>query len=273
MEMIKVDKKKCTRCGACAEVCPVGCIAMGEDGPREAAGKHCIACGHCVAVCPTEAMDNENAPLEKQVPASPVLDANTAGQFLRARRSIRRYKPDAVPREKILELLDIARLAPTGSNAQRVSYMVYDEADTLRGMTAATIDWMEEQIRQGSAWARYFAGTVATYRKTGEDVILRDAPCLVAAMAAKSFLPRGRDNTHFALAYAELYAPTLGLGTCWTGLLESCAVSGYKPLADLLRLPEGQVFTGGLMVGFPKYRYQRLVDRNPLQVSWAADLT
>lgn len=49
----------------------------------------------------------------------------------------------------------------------------------------------------------------------------------------------------------------------------ACATSGYKPLLDILNLPENmKVVTAGLMVGFPKYTYKRLVDRNPLQVTW-----
>ncbi|MBA8933833.1 hypothetical protein BCD96_003586 [Clostridium beijerinckii] len=49
----------------------------------------------------------------------------------------------------------------------------------------------------------------------------------------------------------------------------ACATCGYKPLLDILNLPENmKVVTAGLMVGFPKYTYKRLVDRNPLQVTW-----
>ncbi len=97
---------------------------------------------------------------------------------------------------------------------------------------------------------------------------MRDAPCLVVAITEKNFLRRGRDNTHFSLAYAELYAPAIELGTCWAGIFEACAAAGYQPLLNLLNLPEDMAVTGGLMVGYPKYTYKRLVDRNPLQVTW-----
>ena len=269
MDLIKVNQEKCTSCGLCAEVCPSGVINMGEEGPQTT-GKHCMACGHCVAVCPHAALDNKKAPLAQQLPLenSPVLDADTAARFLRARRSIRRYKQVAVPREKILKLLDIARLAPTGSNSQSVAYLVIDNTDTLRKITAATVDWMEELVQKGSPWGAYFAGSVDNYRKNGQDGILRDAPCLVVAITAKNFLPRGRDNTHFSLAYAELYAPSIELGTCWAGIFEACAVAGYQPLLKLLNLPEDMAVTGSLMVGYPNYTYKRLVDRNPLQVLW-----
>ena len=113
---------------------------------------------------------------------------------------------------------------------------------------------------------------MADYRRTGRDIVLRGAPCLVAAVADKNFpdqnFPLGWVNTPFILAYAELYAPSIGLGTCITGFFDACASTGYPPMLNILDLPENMSVTGGLMVGYPKYTYKRLVDRNPLQVSW-----
>ncbi|MBM7866324.1 4Fe-4S dicluster domain-containing protein [Heliobacterium gestii] len=269
MALLYIDPEKCTRCGACADVCPTGVIAMGDGGP-EALKVPCIACGHCVAVCPHGALDHEKAPMAQQTPLekTPVLDAETAARFLRARRSIRCYKPEPAPREKILQLLDIARMAPTGGNSQGVSYHVIESAHVLRAITAATVDWMEAEVQKGAPWAAYFAGTVEKHRKTGHDVILRGAPSLIVALTPTDFLRRGRDNAHFSLTYAELFAPSIGLGTCWAGFFESCASTGYAPLLDLLALPEDKAVVGGLMVGYPQYTYRRLVDRNPLQVTW-----
>lgn len=269
LDLIRVNQEICTRCGFCVDVCPTRFITMRDQGPQ-VTGQNCIACGHCVAVCPVEALDNVRAPLSQQMPIEkvPVLDADTAARFLRARRSIRRYKQDSVPREKILQLLDIARLAPTGGNTQGVAYLVIDNVDTLHKITSSIIDWMEEQVQKGSPWGPYYAGSVDIFRKTGQDIILRNAPCLIVGMVAKNFLSRGRDNTHFSLAYAELYAPSIELGTCWAGFFEACASSGYQPLLNLLGLPIDSAVTGGLMLGYPKYTYKRLVDRNPLQVTW-----
>ncbi len=271
MDLIGVDLEKCVNCGLCVEVCPSGAIGMGSQGPLTLAERSCIACGHCVAVCAEAALDNLRAPLENQAPAGPVLDADSAALFLRHRRSIRRYKPEAVAREKILRLLDIARLAPSGGNSQRVSYLVIEDEGTLRAISEATIGWMEGLIGQAVPGAAYYASTVKNHRTGGRDGILRGAPCLIVAMSPKALGARGRDNSHFALGYAELFAPTLGLGTCWTGFVESCAVSEYAPLLALLSIPEKMQVTGGLMVGVPAIRYHRLPDRSPLQVTWASD--
>jgi nitroreductase len=79
---------------------------------------------------------------------------------------------------------------------------------------------------------------------------------------------QGRENSIFSLAYLELYAPALGLGSCWAGIFELCAFSGHEPLLKLFNIPEGKKITGAVMVGYPQYRYQRLTDRNPLEVAF-----
>jgi nitroreductase/NAD-dependent dihydropyrimidine dehydrogenase PreA subunit len=270
--LIQVDREKCVQCGRCAEVCPTGVIGIAEQGPM-VINQFCIACGHCVAVCPQDAIDNVKAPFVNQIPLEkvPVFDEDTAALFLRSRRSVREYQKKPVPREKIRQLLDIARLAPTTGNSQGVAFHVIDDRDTLRRITSATMDWLEEALKAppyaGSHFEAPFVAYLARYRQTGQDVVLRDAPCLVIPIVDENF-PIGRDNTFFLLAYAELYAPSLGLGTCITGFFNACAASGYQPLQNILNLPENMRVTGGLMVGYPKYTYRRLVDRNPLQITW-----
>lgn len=269
MNFIQVDKEKCTQCGLCVNVCR-GALGMGTNGP-EVIKQQCISCGHCVAACPNEALDNLNSPLKNQIllKKSPSLNADSAAQFLRSRRSIRSYKNIAVPREKISELLDIARFAPSACNLQGVSYLVIDNPDTLKKITEVTIEWAEKKYKDDtSILASSILSQVDNYHKNGTDVVLRSAPCLVVAITDSNMMPIGRDDTHFALAYAQLYAPTIELGTCWAGFFENCATSGYQPLQRILNLPNNMSVTGGLMVGFPKYTYKRLVDRNPLQVTW-----
>jgi nitroreductase len=242
-------------------------------GPK-VVGQFCIACGHCVAVCHCAALDNVKTPLANQVELekTPVLDEDTASRFLRSRRSIREFQNKPVPREKIEQLLNVARFAPTSGNSQGVSYHVIDNPDTLRKITSVAIDWLEEALKHppyaGSPLEAPFTNHVRHYRETGEDVVLRNAPCLVIPIVHKNSSSMGHDSTLFSLAYAELYATSMGLGSCITGFFDACAASGYKPLLDILNLPENMKVTAGLMVGFPKYTYKRLVDRNPLQVTW-----
>ena len=272
MELLQVDQAKCVKCGICGAVCPRCVIELRQGWPEAVAPAHCMRCGQCVAACPSAALDHVWAPLAGQAPqqAFPAMNKETAYQFLRSRRSIRKYEQKPVPRESLLALMDIARFAPSASNSQGISYVVVEDSAILQQISAATIDWMEACLQRGDAGAaKRFTSYVGSYRSTGKDVILRGAPGLVIAAADKG-LANGRDNTHFALAYVELYAPTLGLGTCYAGLVELCARSGCPDLVRLLNLPEDQTITGAVMVGYPSYRYARLVDRNPLDIRFVS---
>ena len=71
----------------------------------------------------------------------------------------------------------------------------------------------------------------------GFDAVLRDAPALVVASAPRA-ASNGMVDVTLALSYFELAAPTLGLGTCWAGLLEGALLSS-SAARKALGLPEG----------------------------------
>jgi nitroreductase/NAD-dependent dihydropyrimidine dehydrogenase PreA subunit len=270
MELLQVNPELCTKCGICAAICPNGVIRIGEAGPEEQGIENCLACGHCVAICPQGALDNRKAPLANQVPLSryPVIDSKAATQFLRGRRSIRNYQKKQIPREKLLELLEIARFAPSACNSQGLSYLVIQDSTILKQVTARTIDCLDQQVKEGVPRSARFTGAIAAYRNHGYDVILRGAPSLIVATAPQEVGMTAHESARFALEYVELYAATLGLGTCWAGFVELAAGANYQPLLAELRLPEGIAFAGAMMVGYPQYTFKRLVGRNPLQVTW-----
>lgn len=268
MALISVDDSLCAGCGICVRVCPVGVLRMGERVPEAVMPEGCNSCGHCVAVCPYGALDNANAPLRGQTELRdyPVIGEDEAERFLRARRSVRCYKKEKVPREKLQRLVDVARCAPTASNKQGISYYVIEDTSILEKATAVVIEWMESQLGQPSVhWS--FPYHVQAYRERGTDPVLRNAPHLIVA-AAPADLKTGRENTIFSMAYLELFASAAGLGSCWAGLLEMCAFAREPKLLELFHIPEGRVFSGAVMVGYPRYTYRRLVNRNPSDVTW-----
>lgn len=62
------DKKACTGCGACAYVCPKGCIAFKADKTYDIAypiidNKKCISCGKCSNICPALHPVDKHEPL------------------------------------------------------------------------------------------------------------------------------------------------------------------------------------------------------------------
>lgn len=266
MEMIKINKDLCVNCGFCVKECPTFALEMSEEGPKTVLPQNCFACGHCTAVCPKGALDNSKAPFDRQ--GEKILNLNfnmeAAEQFMRSRRSIRNYKQDAVPRELLTKLVDLARYAPTGGNVQGISFLVVEDKKKVEKAAELTIEWLEKGyvISEG-----FIPSFIKMYREKGIDSILRDAPHLILTIAENTF-SQGRECSISMLTYLELFAPVLGLGSCWAGVFELCAMSGYEPIIELFGIPEGKNITGAVMIGYPQYLYKRLPDRNPLEVSF-----
>ncbi len=55
--MIQVDLSRCTGCGACVDVCPMGAIYI-VDGHAEVDETLCNLCEACISACPKEALSS-----------------------------------------------------------------------------------------------------------------------------------------------------------------------------------------------------------------------
>jgi nitroreductase len=124
---------------------------------------------------------------------------------------------------------------------------------------------MEQQLENPTHLS--FPIHVQAYRNDGVDTVLRNAPHLILATSPKDF-KNGVKNTISAFSYLELFATSIGLGSCWAGLFEMCAFSNHDPLLKLFNIPGDKVITGAVMVGYPKYKYKKIVDRNSLDVKF-----
>lgn len=266
-----VDQTKCTRDGICAASCPMGIITLNGHAPTWAAGveQRCINCGHCVAVCPQGAISLANMavdqcpPLQKDWRLTPAQ----VEQFLKGRRSIRRYQKQNVAREVLVNMIDRARFAPSGMNAQPVKWLVlYDHAEVHR-LAELVIEWMRQAIAAQSPFAAALnmAALVAGWEQ-GRDPICRNAPHLVIAYAAKQDR-RAPTACAIALTYLELAALPHGVGTCWAGYFQVAATT--SPAVQVaLGLPEDQQSFGALLVGYPQFAYHRIPARKEAQIMW-----
>ena len=150
MNLINVNQSQCIKCGICSKVCPCSALSIDKTGPKVTNADNCIACGQCVAACPQGALDNIKSPIINQtnIDNFPVINSNTAEHFLRSRRSIRCYKNTSVPREKLVELINIAHYAPTASNSQGISYIIVENKNLLEKATKLIVEWMEKQLEK-----------------------------------------------------------------------------------------------------------------------------
>ena len=76
-----------------------------------------------------------------------------------------------------------------------------------------------------------------------------------------------KDDCVIAAQTVVLSAMTMGLETCYIGLFEK-AVPAYKPLRKELNLPPENWLYSVLILGYPKFKFLRTVDRKPVNVRW-----
>lgn len=70
-----------------------------------------------------------------------------------------------------------------------------------------------------------------------------------------------------AMAYIQLAAHALGLGSSWSGGINTAA-QAYPPLAEMLGLPEGIVSYGTILLGQSAETFGRIPVRKPQDVTW-----
>jgi ferredoxin len=115
MTNIIVDQERCTRCGICVKVCLPGIIDAVDENHlpqvQETNAPRCMNCGHCEAFCPSQALLLDFSPDEK-VPllaGAGTISPEDITVYLKKRRSVRHFTEKPVPKEIVLEILDIAR--------------------------------------------------------------------------------------------------------------------------------------------------------------------
>jgi nitroreductase/NAD-dependent dihydropyrimidine dehydrogenase PreA subunit len=273
MTLFTVDGDKCNSDGLCVAACPMGIIEIKDEGtapePTPDADEMCINCGHCVAVCPTGAVSigamspEQCTPIRKELLVGP----EQIEQHLLSRRSIRAYQNQNVDRDVIGKLINIARYGPSGHNEQPIRWMVIYDSAEVRRFAGMVIDWMKDLIQKDDPVAEtlHMDRSVAQW-DAGVERICRGAPHMIVthAPAEERTAPIAAATT---LTYLELAAPTLNLGTCWAGYFARAA-NDWPPMKEALGLPEGDVCFGAMMLGYPKFKYQRIPLRNQQEITW-----
>ena len=288
MSWVSVDQDKCTSCGLCVTRC-VRCFTD-HDGEilADANADNCNLCGHCVALCPTSAIEHHQMDMSGFVEyaQTAAIDTTTFIQFLRERRSHRHFKDKPVSRKTLETLVDICRYAPTGSNVQDVEIIVTRDQEKIKLYSDLTIDCFltlvepaREKLQELEAAGKQDTNEYLFYqrnmergrlfelaRNAGFDPILHKAPA-VMVFHSPSITSTPKDNGVIASTTAALTARTMGLEACYIGLMEFAA-NGYAPLTQALDLPQGHQVYSIIILGYPKLKYLRAVDRKPMAVRW-----
>jgi len=152
----------------------------------------------------------------------------TTKEAIEQRRSIRKFKADAVPEEHIRALIDAARLAPSGSNAQPWRFKIVTDETTRSKLAEAAYD--QSFVAQAPVVLvccadiqGYLTDTVSGIQDLGkagavETSIVRRIRTRVEelrTMKVEDVIPRIALNVGIAIEHIVLRALDFGLGSCW----------------------------------------------------------
>lgn len=274
MHQFIVDQDACIQCGECVADCLLGCLEMGESAPHmtEDGAKKCIACQHCLAVCPTGAVSVAGRTPEQCEEFAGRLPAPQSLLLLmKARRSVRRYKQEAVEPEILDMLMEGLASAPTGVNNRGLLFhLVRDPAvmERIRQDARMVIRGILEEYGQSAIperYLRYMRGLVQ-----GQDPVFRGAPHMLVVTVRKD-APCANADPFIAMSYFELLANSLGLGTVWCGVAVRTLFELAPALGKKLGVPDDQQLGYIMMFGKPDVTYHRTVERGPAntrEITW-----
>jgi len=140
-------------------------------------------------------------------------------ELIRTRRSIRRYKKEAVPEDLVEKILEAGRWAPSASNSQPWEFIL------LR----------DRKIKEAVAQA-------ATY-----GTFLADAPLGIAVVIDPKASTHPVEDGAIATQNMLLASHALGLGTCWIGAYSSVY---EEKVREILRIPKGKRVLSIISIGY-----------------------
>lgn len=272
--MITIDTSLCVGCGACVADCLSRAIEVVDGHARVI--KNCFLCGHCVAVCPTGAVSLEGDGYEMSDvvpfdPATCTVAPDVMLNTIKCRRSIRQFEKRPVSREDMEIILEAGRFTPTGSNAQNVSYIVFNEkTEELR---AVAMEEFRKLKGDPEAFAKVFPPPMSPDRVNfdDDDFLFKGAPTIVMTVAPNpanaSIAASAPVNAALVSANMELQAVSLGVGMVYIGFFALLA-AGNKRLQEYLGLKEDERVVTCMSMGYPTVSYYRSVPRKKAKVDW-----
>ncbi len=170
----------------------------------------------------------------------------TVKEAIEKRRSIRKFKPDPVPDELINQMLEAARLAPSGTNRQPWRFQVIREGPLKKTLFEEAVIGAP-QVAQAPAII-VCGSELLTFVK-GHKLAPPGSEYYGAESAdweaLKPFLPDAHMYTAIAVEHMILTATALGLGTCWVQRIK------FGQTAKTLGWPRHIVVLALLLVGYP----------------------
>jgi nitroreductase len=250
----------------------------------------CIQCGQCMAVCPTQSIVVDGLSYSRDffaLPEGPAAEMPFL-EMITTRRALRNFRDQPVPRELLEKVVQAITFAPPSFTSLKTDIVVAQDTAVIRKALPEIIEVYDGLLKAmrhpvarlfirrkvGAATFRTLEQHVVPLMESRlpeleqgvEDTITRYAPAMILFHAHRDAENYEADIS-IALTYAFLAAHALGLGATAIDLVPP-AIQNSAVLRELFSIPEGNVVVASMILGYPKYRYQRGIKRELRSVTW-----
>ncbi|MCL2200362.1 MAG: nitroreductase family protein [Oscillospiraceae bacterium] len=155
-------------------------------------------------------------------------------QEIQKRKSTRKYTSKPVSDNQIIQLIESARLAPSGSNTQPWNFIIV-RADDIKSKIA--------EVNNNQAWMKNAPALIVCVA----DIRCRIKDDSEIYLDENSDLPELKQiirDTAIAIEHILLEAESLGLSSCWTAWFTQ---DGIRPV---LEIPNDKYVVGVVAIGY-----------------------
>ena len=183
-------------------------------------------------------------------------------ELIQSRRSTRKYKTEAVPEEKLNQIVEAGRFAPSGGNCQSTHFIVIKNKEIL----AELAELAQQEFAKMEITPGLYKSIVNSINlsKGGTYVFHYNAPVLIVTANQKDYGNNIADCS-CALENMMLMANALDLGSCWINQLkwlnDNPVILDYM---QKLGMEDTERVYGALAVGYPDTP-DGMPDREPLK--------
>ncbi|OGD53389.1 hypothetical protein A3K80_05385 [Candidatus Bathyarchaeota archaeon RBG_13_38_9] len=180
-------------------------------------------------------------------------------EAIQKRRSIRKFKTTPLTSEQINNLLEAARLAPSGCNVQPWRFIIVKDTQLKTKLCEASFD---QQFIKDAPIVIVCCSDLHSWKESKEktqellnrpdinlgekcEKALMERVEKVTADSTHERIPSAMLNVAIAIEHIVLTAVELGLGSCWVRLFDE------KKVKQILKLPEYVFAVALLPIGIP----------------------
>ena len=252
---IKIQNiENCKGCGLCTKACiqKVLQIENGKVTINPERESFCMKCGQCQSICPSQVLT-----LFNNSPGKLPTTITTINDAMITRRSMRYFK-GPIPKEELIDLLQMMKYCPSSCNYRPIKFMVINRPKLTEIITTLCDMFMKSGIENP------MLKNMCEMQKNS-DVIGRDCYHMIIAYCDKKWGTYAEVDASIMLAQMELLAVERGYGTFWCGLLRRLLTTDEA--LNLIGLND-QFVCMCMGLGIPDMKYHNIIDREPIQLSF-----